>query len=194
MHMESRASVRPRRAGVRTGAAAYAVQGRHVGCGQYRAAALDGAGRRLLRRAGTQGRTHQYQRRQPRRGGIAGRPPRPHACRSVFGGAGQPRRRRSAADRLHEQRDPLRRGHRARREDRRRLQGWRHRRQHFRIGKRFHRHHRARTPRPHARRRHRQGIWRRLASPRGREVRRDQGHRDQRADHQPSARARRSPS
>ena len=42
---------------------------------------------------------------------------RPDARRPVFGGAGQPLGRRPAADRVDEQRDPLRGRHRARRED-----------------------------------------------------------------------------
>ena len=77
----------------------------------------------------------------------------------------------------------------AERQDRGRPQGRRGRRQHVRLGERFHGHAGAEAPRPQPRRRHAQGIRRRPeASCRG-EVGRDQGHGGQRAVHQPGARA-----
>ena len=59
----------------------------------------------------------------------------------------------------------------------------------LRLGKRFHRDAGAGALRHDARRRDGEGIWRRRQAARGGARRRDQGDRDQRADHQPGARA-----
>ena len=161
------------------------IQGRHLRPRQHGAGLVHGARCRLLCRAGSQGRHHQHERRQPRRGRAPGRPARRHACRVVLGDPRQPQWRRHKDHRLLEQRHPLHLFRGSRREDRSRPQRGRHRREHIRLGKRLHRHARAGAARPHPQRRNAEGIWRRHAAARGREVRRNQSDADQRADRQP---------
>ena len=166
-------------------AGTHRVQGRHLRSRQHGAGLVHGARCRLLCRAGSQGRHHQQEWRQSWRRRTPGRSARRHACRIVLRDPRQPQWRGHPDHRLLEQRHPLYLLRRARREVRRGPQGRRHRREHIRLGKRFHRHARASAAWPQPQRRDAEGIWRRHAAARVRKVRRDQSHAHQRADLQP---------
>jgi hypothetical protein len=142
-------------------AAARANQSRHFRSGEHRARLVYGACRRSLYRAGVERRHHQYERRQQRRRGIAGRPHRRDACRVVVGGPGQSGGRRFARHCLAVECDPLHVLFRAGRENRGRPERRRGRRQHVRLRDRFDSDARATKARPYPWRRGHQGIWRR---------------------------------